>query len=123
MTPPEPPDAVMSVEPQNVPPPEPVTGPGATLTVITPEVVHPAAVVYIMVVVPLDKLVKEPVLLIVPTAVLLLLQEPPAGVLLSVAVEPTHIAAMPVMEVGFGFMVTVTAASGPQHPNDDCTLK
>jgi hypothetical protein len=113
----------MTVEPQKTPLPDPVTVPGATFTVTIPEVVQPAAVVYTIVVVPLDRLVNAPVALTVPTAVLLLLQVPPTGVLFNVAVEPTQMAAIPDIAAGLGLTVTDIAASEPQHPDDDCTLK
>jgi hypothetical protein len=76
------------------------------------------------VVVPLAIAVNRPLLLlIVPVAAVLLLHVPPAGVLLSGAVEPAHIAAIPLIADGVGFIVTVMAASGPQHPAADCTRK
>jgi hypothetical protein len=48
------------------------------------------------------------VVLMVATAVLLLNHVPPAGVLLSVVVSPTHIVGSPVIVVGSGFTVLVT---------------
>jgi hypothetical protein len=53
----------------------------------------------------------------------LLCHVPPVVVLLSVVVAFTHIAAVPVIAAGAGLIVTLIAASGPQHPPEDCTLK
>jgi hypothetical protein len=74
--------------------------------------------------VPFETAVNSPVpASMVPVAVVLLLHVPPAGVLLSAAVLPVHIAAMPLIAAGTGLMVTVIAASEPQHPAADCTRK
>lgn len=52
-----------------------------------------------------------------------LLQVPPEGVLLNVDVAPAHTNAVPVMAVGIGLTVTLIAASGPQQPAVERTLK
>jgi hypothetical protein len=86
----------MVVLPQNVPPPEPVTVPGAAFTVITVVDKQPADVVYATVAVPLLRPVNTPAVLIVPTAGVLLLHVPPASALLRDRVEPEHTLPPPV---------------------------
>ena len=50
---------------------------------------------------------------IVATAVLLLLHVPPATVLLSVILDPTHTADVPVIAAGIAYTVTVAYATQP----------
>ena len=54
-----------------------------------------------------------PLVLIVAISVGLIAQTPPAGVLFSVVVEPTHVAIEPVIGVGSGFTVTVAIRIQP----------
>lgn len=77
-----------------------------------------------MVVVPVAMPPATPLVLsMVPTEAVLLLHVPPAVLLVSVVVAPTHTADAPPMAAGLGLMVTVMAASGPQQPPADCDLK
>jgi hypothetical protein len=96
-----------------VPPPDPVTDPGAALTVITDVAMQPVPVVYVIPVVPVDIAETTPeVLFIVPTAVLLLVHVPPVVVFASPKVDPTQTELPPVM-APIGFTVTVASATQP----------
>jgi len=53
-----------------------------------------------------------------PTAVLLLLHVPPAGVEFSVVLSPTHTFSEPVIIVGFGLIVTVALTWQPVAVNE-----
>jgi hypothetical protein len=69
-----------------------------------------------MVVVPAPTPVTTPVLLTVPTAVLLLLHVPPDVALDKAVVCPTHIDVPPVMAPGGVLMVNVVVAVAVQYP-------
>jgi hypothetical protein len=97
---------------QKVPPPLVVAMAGKALTVIVVEDVQLDGFVYVILVVPDAMPVTVPPLFIVPTAVLLLLQVPPAMELASVRVSPAHIAPPPVM-AALEFTVTVALALQP----------
>ena len=68
-----------------------------------------------MIVVPAPTPVKTPEVAVakLPTAVLLLLHVPPAGVEFNVVLRPTHTFSEPVIIVGFGLMVTVALTWQP----------
>lgn len=66
-----------------------------------------------MVGVPAESPVTTPVALIEPWVVLLLDHVPPAGVLLSVVVRPTHTVAGPVIAVGNALTVATTEEAQP----------
>jgi hypothetical protein len=91
-------------------PPE-TTSDGSALTVIVEIVLHPVGIEYVIREVPAatadNKPVADPT---VATPVVLLLQVPPAGLLLNELVLPAHIVVDPEMEVGVGLTVTVTVA-------------
>jgi hypothetical protein len=83
-------------------------------TVIVDAAVHPAGVVYVTEVVPPEMPASTPVVLfIVPTAVLLLAQVPPAVALLKLSVDPLHKLVPPVIGV---VPLTVTVALDEQDP-------
>ena len=85
----------------------PTIAPGNGLTVTSAFAIQPVATLYVMIVVPEDKLVRravdEP---IVATAVLLLLQCPPVVTSLNAAVRPAQSTSGPVIFAGTGFTVT-----------------
>jgi hypothetical protein len=111
--PPVPPEAVIVALPQKVPPPLPVTGPGAAFTVTIVVETHPCAVVYAMVEVPLARPVNKPPALIVPTDVLLLLQVPPVTVLDNDRLLPVQTPPPPEI-AAFSFTVTIAVAWHPE---------
>src|SRR5258708_7833975 len=81
----------------------PVIAPGEALTVTVVDTLQlPDERVYVTVVVPADTPVTTPFASTVVTALLLLLQLPPAGLLLSVVVLPTHTDVVPVIAAGLG---------------------
>ena len=89
---------------------------GNAFTVIISLVEHPVGNVYIIVEVPVDPLVTNPVVdPIVATVVLLLVHVPPPASV-RVAVEPIHIPGLPDMADGSGFTVTTSVAI---HPVED----
>lgn len=77
-----------------------------------------------MLVVPVAIPVNTPeVLSMVPLAVELLLHVPPAVASVNVVDALTQTALAPPIAAGFGLMLTIIAASGPQQPEDDCARK
>jgi hypothetical protein len=109
---------------QKLPPPLTDTVPGAGLTVRVVVVAHPVGAVYVIIVVPESNPATIPLVLpMVALEISLLIHVPPVGVLESVTPAFSHTAEPPVIEAGNGLMVTAIDASGPQHPNADCTLK
>jgi len=125
MMPPVPPVADIVVLPQKVPPPDAVTAPGAAVTETTLVAKQPVELsVYVIVVVPVAMPPRTPVeLSIVPLAVVLLLQVPPGVASVSVVVAATQTALAPPIAAGLELIVTAIAASGPQHPAEDCARK
>ena len=83
----------------------PVIAAGSGLTVIGLVTKQPPGNVYVMVAVPAVTPVTSPVEMTVAFPELLV-QVPPAGVLPSEVIEPTHTLAIPVIAVGTGFTVT-----------------
>lgn len=84
---------------------------GAGLTVTILVALHPADDVYVIDVVPADTPVTIPVPEpTVAIAVFTLLHVPPVVVVLNVAVAPTHITVVPLIDAGSGLTVTVLKA-------------
>jgi len=99
---------VVDAPTQTLPEPEMAAGSGLTLTVLVTK--HPLPRSYVMVTVPNETPPTTPVdALTEPTAGLLLLHVPPAGVVESVVVAPRHAMFTPVIAAGVG--VTVTTAT------------
>jgi hypothetical protein len=96
------------------------TVPGVTVTFLVVRAVPQSVVtIYDIVLVPADMPVTIPVMPTVPTAVLLLLQEPPGDALLSAVVLPAQTEATPVIGLAVGSVLTVTtfvATAEPQVP-------
>lgn len=94
-----------------------VSGPvitGDELTVTMADAVQPLARVYTTDVVPPPIPPTTPLLTpTVPTAEVVLLQVPPAGVLASVVVAPVHVARVPVIAVGAASTVVTRVAVQP----------
>jgi hypothetical protein len=89
--------------------PAPVMPAGSALTVIAFTVKQPPGSVYVMFVVPEAIPVTTPVVLTVPTAVLLLDHVPPDVLCVKVAVLPTQTAEGP--EIAAGALLTVTVVT------------
>ena len=91
----------------------PVMFVGLALTVTIAVLIHPVASVYVITSVP--GMIPVTIPLVMPTFALLLfaVHVPPAGVELSVVVNPTHTFSVPVIVVGFGFTVTTAVIVQP----------
>lgn len=93
----------------------PVMAPGSGLTITDRVLIQPVPKVYVMMVVPGATLVTtpEPEERIVAIDVLLLLQEPPAVVLLNEVVRPMQTAGVPVIFAGKGLTTTDVVIKQP----------
>ena len=101
----------------------PLIADGRLLIVTVLVAVQPAGKVYIMVAVPPVIPVTLPEPFTVAFEVLLLLHVPPVVTSVSAVVDAAHTVAVPVMDPGAGFIVTVALPTLPHAPADDCARK
>lgn len=92
----------------------PVIGLGSGFTVTVVVRIQPVPSVYVIVVVPAERPLTTPVVVLISAVPgRLLAQVPPAGVLFKVVVLPTHTTGDPMINPGSGWMVTVVVVRQP----------